>query len=144
MWNQIWNIFYDLNQGLRLVRFMKKSRGNKSRATVPLISNGMGPLFHVCQIITNGVFILVSCDHFLRSPSIFSHSVPPLTVHRLLSCTVRCTLCMYTTSYTHNSARWCTVPLLGSLQPPSDNFILLLRGILEYRDSQHSGAEKRK
>jgi hypothetical protein len=38
------------------------------------------------------------------------------------------------------STRWCTVPLLASPKPPLDNFILLLWGILEYRDSQHTGA----
>ncbi len=37
------------------------------------------------------------------------------------------------------SARWCTVPLLASPQPPSDNFILRLRGILEYTTSQEAG-----
>jgi hypothetical protein len=39
------------------------------------------------------------------------------------------------------SARKCTVLLLASLQPPPppEKFILLLRGILEYRASQHTG-----
>ncbi len=35
-------IFYDMNQGHRWVWFMKKTRGKKSRATVPLILTSFG------------------------------------------------------------------------------------------------------
>jgi hypothetical protein len=37
------------------------------------------------------------------------------------------------------SARKCTVPQLASLQPPLENFLLLLWGILEYTASQLAG-----
>jgi hypothetical protein len=40
--------FYDMNQGYRWVRFMKKTRGKKSRATVPLIWPAIYVL--ICEI----------------------------------------------------------------------------------------------